>query len=198
MELKLNEAQISKITQSDGLSLIEELHMLSDFGKAMGKKKHVKMVITDLAIPLAKEVLSRLVSSKAVKIVQSLEMSPLLIDNANETQNVKHKIKKQEGGFLSAMMAPMASSLITGCIMLSVQRTLLKEPVAPSLINAIFEKGVRKAVIEKESGIILSLVPLISKAITGRGYNKMDHIDKTFNPYTKIIEYFNYEPRFNV
>ena len=65
VELKLNEAQISKITQSDGLSLIEELHMLSDFGKAMGKKKHVKMVITDLAIPLAKEVLSGLVSSKA-------------------------------------------------------------------------------------------------------------------------------------
>ena len=32
-----------------------------------------------------------------IKIVQSLEMSGLLIDNANETQNVKHKIKKQEG-----------------------------------------------------------------------------------------------------
>ena len=45
-----------------------------------------------------------------IKIVDSLEKSGLLIDGASET--VKHEIKKQEGGFLPAMMAPMAVSLI--------------------------------------------------------------------------------------
>ena len=43
------------------------------------------------------------------------------------TETVKHKIKKQDGAFLWAMMAPMAASL--------------KTPVALSLINAITGKG---------------------------------------------------------
>ena len=45
-----------------------------------------------------------------IKIVDSLEKSGLLIDVASET--VKHEIKRQEGGFLPARMAPMAASLI--------------------------------------------------------------------------------------
>ena len=44
-----------------------------------------------------------------VKIVESLEKSGLLIDDANET--VRHEIKKQEIVFLGAMMAAMVASL---------------------------------------------------------------------------------------
>ena len=46
-----------------------------------------------------------------IKIVESWEQSGIVIDGAIETVN--HEIKKkQEGEFLSAMMAPMAPSLI--------------------------------------------------------------------------------------
>ena len=45
-----------------------------------------------------------------VKIVESLKNSGLLIDGA--TKAVKHEMKKQEGGFLVAMVAPMVASLI--------------------------------------------------------------------------------------
>ena len=45
-----------------------------------------------------------------IKIVESLDKSGLLIDVSTET--VKHEIKKQEGGFLGAMMAPMTASMI--------------------------------------------------------------------------------------
>ena len=44
-----------------------------------------------------------------IKIVESLEKSSPLIDGVTET--VKHKIKKQEGGFLGAMVEAMAASL---------------------------------------------------------------------------------------
>ena len=45
-----------------------------------------------------------------IKIAKSLEKSSLLIDGG--TEKVKHEIKRQEGGFLRAMMAPLAVSLI--------------------------------------------------------------------------------------
>ena len=45
-----------------------------------------------------------------VKIVESLKNSGLLIDGA--TKAVKHEMKKQECGFLVAMIAPMVASLI--------------------------------------------------------------------------------------
>ena len=45
-----------------------------------------------------------------IKIVKSLEKSSKLIDGVTET--VKHKIKKQEGEFLGAMMGPVTASLI--------------------------------------------------------------------------------------
>ena len=72
-----------------------------------------------------------------IKIVDPLEKSGLLIDEGNET--VKHEIKKQEGGFLGAVVAPMTASLIVPVASLLVQL------VASSLINAISGKGVMRA-----------------------------------------------------
>ena len=50
-----------------------------------------------------------------IKIVESLENSGLLIDGASE--KVKHEIKKQEGGFLPAMVAPVLASLIASWLL---------------------------------------------------------------------------------
>ena len=47
-----------------------------------------------------------------MKMVEPLENLGLLTDSVTVT--VKHEIKKQEGGFLGAMMVSMASSLING------------------------------------------------------------------------------------
>ena len=68
-----------------------------------------------------------------IKIVESSEKSGLLIDGASKT--VKHEIKKQEGGYLPAMMAPMAAPLIAPMV------SSLIQPIAPSLINSITGKG---------------------------------------------------------
>ena len=45
-----------------------------------------------------------------IKIIKSLEDSGVLIDGVTET--VKNKIKKLEGGFLGALQAPLAASLV--------------------------------------------------------------------------------------
>ena len=45
-----------------------------------------------------------------IKIIKSLEDFGLLIDGVTET--VKHEIEKQEGGFLGALIAPLAASLV--------------------------------------------------------------------------------------
>ena len=45
-----------------------------------------------------------------IKIIKSLEDSGVLIDAVTET--VKHEIKNQEGGFLGALLAPLAASLV--------------------------------------------------------------------------------------
>ena len=45
-----------------------------------------------------------------IKIIKSLEDSSILIDRVTET--VKHEIKYQEGGFLGALLAPLAVSLV--------------------------------------------------------------------------------------
>ena len=66
-------------------------------------------------------------------IIESLKESGLLTDDANET--VKHEIKKQEGGFLIAMIAPIATSLIAPMVY------LLMQPVPYSLTNALTGKG---------------------------------------------------------
>ena len=54
-----------------------------------------------------------------IKIIESLENSGQLINN--ETETIKHKIKSQELGFLGAIMASLAASLIA-----SVGSSLIK------------------------------------------------------------------------
>ena len=80
-----------------------------------------------------------------IKIVKSLEYSGLLIDGA--TKRVKHekkKQKKQEGGFLVAMMAYIVASLI----------------------NAMFRKEVMKAGKKQKGGSLpLLALPLIVKVL---------------------------------
>ena len=44
------------------------------------------------------------------KIVKSLGNSGILIDRI--TKAVEHQIKKQEGGFLGALLAPLAASVV--------------------------------------------------------------------------------------
>ena len=45
-----------------------------------------------------------------IKIVNSLGNSGILIDRI--TTAVEHQIKKQEGGFLGALLAPLAASVV--------------------------------------------------------------------------------------
>ena len=45
-----------------------------------------------------------------IKIIKSLEVSNVLIDDITET--VKHEIKNQEGRFLPALLAHLAASLV--------------------------------------------------------------------------------------
>ena len=56
-----------------------------------------------------------------IKVIKSLEASRALIDGVTET--VKHEIRKQEGGFLGALLAPFA--------------TLLEQPVISSVAKSI-------------------------------------------------------------
>ena len=63
-----------------------------------------------------------------IKIIKSLEDSSVLIDGVTET--VKHEIKKQEGRFLGALLAPLA--------------TLLVQPVSSSVVKGIRRRGVRR------------------------------------------------------
>ena len=64
-----------------------------------------------------------------IKIMNSLEDSNVFIDGITET--VKHEIKKQEGGFLSALLAPLAASLV--------------QPVISSVVKGTSGRGVRRA-----------------------------------------------------
>ena len=63
-----------------------------------------------------------------IKIIKSLEDSGVLIDGVTET--VRHEIKKQEGGFLGAFLAPLAG--------------LLVQPVISSVVKGIRGTGVRR------------------------------------------------------
>ena len=89
-----------------------------------------------------------------IKIIDSPEKSGVWINGATET--VKHGIKKQEGGFLGAMMAPMAASLIASMASSFIQ------PVASSLINAITGK------IQEGGFLPLLVLPLMKKAMSGK------------------------------
>ena len=53
--------------------------------------------------------------------------------------------------------------------------------MAFSLINAISGKGVKRAGKGQEGGFLpLIALPLMLKSMTGRGYNKMDHMEENF------------------
>ena len=45
-----------------------------------------------------------------IKIIKSLEDSGVLIDGVAET--IKDEIKRQEGGFLGVLLAPLVASLV--------------------------------------------------------------------------------------
>ena len=65
--------------------------------------------------------------------------------------------------------------------MMASMASLLMQSVASSVINAITGKGVMRAGKGQEGEILpLLAAPLILKAIIGRGYNKMDRMDKYF------------------
>ena len=63
------------------------------------------------------------------KIIKLLEDSGVLIDGITET--VQHEIKKQEGGFLGVLLAPLAASVV--------------QPVIPSIVKSISRRGVKRA-----------------------------------------------------
>ena len=63
-----------------------------------------------------------------MKIIKSLEDCNVLIDGITET--VKHEIKRQESGFLPALLASLAASLV--------------QPVISSGVKGISGKGIRK------------------------------------------------------
>ena len=64
-----------------------------------------------------------------IKIVKSLENSAVLIDEVTEA--VKHEIKKQERGFLGALLAPSAASVV--------------QTVISSVIKGITGRGAMRA-----------------------------------------------------
>ena len=67
--------------------------------------------------------------SDIIKIIKSLEGSGVLVDGVTET--VKHEIKKQEGEFLGALLASLASQLV--------------QPVISSVGKGITGRGVSRA-----------------------------------------------------
>ena len=64
-----------------------------------------------------------------IKIVKPFEHSVVLVDGVTET--VKHEIKKQESGFLTALLLPLAASLV--------------QLVISSVVKGISGRGVRRA-----------------------------------------------------
>ena len=127
--IKLSKAQISKIIQSGGSSgcWLANLRKkaLTNIAILLAKDNLPGLVssLTSSAINKfdrkisGKEVVTAgkgftlFISNEdindIIKIIKSLEDSGVLIDAVTET--VKHEIKKQEGGFLQALLAPSAA-----------------------------------------------------------------------------------------
>ena len=61
-----------------------------------------------------------------IKIIKSLQDSGVLIDG--DTETVKDEIKKQQGGFLGALLSPLAPSLV--------------QPVISSIVKSISGKRI--------------------------------------------------------
>ena len=93
------------------------------FRKKISRNETVR---TEKGFPLS---ISNEVMNEIIKIVKLLENPSLLTDVVAET--VKHEMKKQKGGFLGVMMAPMAALLIAPMV------SSLIQPVASSVMNAI-------------------------------------------------------------
>ena len=64
-----------------------------------------------------------------IKIIESLEDSDSSIDGVTKT--VKHEVKKQDGGFLRALLGPLAVSIV--------------QPVISSVVKGISGREVRRA-----------------------------------------------------
>ena len=148
--IKLSKAQISKIIQS-GRSFDSWLHNL-------GKKALINIAITlardnlpGLVSTLTSNVINnfeRKITGKGairagrgftlfvpnkdindtIKIMKLLEDLGVLI--AGITETVKHQIKKQERGFLGALLTPLAASIV--------------QPVIYSVVKCISERGIRR------------------------------------------------------
>ena len=101
---------------------------------------------------------------------------------AGATKSVEHEIKKQKSGFLGTMKVHMAASSI------ALMTSSMMQLVVSSLINAITAKAVKRAGKRNKGGFLpLLTLPLMMKGIlrkgvtpAGRGYNKMEHMDKKF------------------
>ena len=63
-----------------------------------------------------------------IKILKSLQDSNVLLDGINE--RVKRKTKKEEGGFLSALLIPLTASLV--------------QSLNYSVVKGISRRGIRK------------------------------------------------------
>ena len=64
-----------------------------------------------------------------IKITRLLKVSGVVIDGVTET--VKHEIKRKEGGFLGALLAALAASVV--------------QPVISSAVKDISARGFRRA-----------------------------------------------------
>ena len=102
-----------------------------------------------------------------IKIIKWLKDSGVLIDGVTET--VKHEIKRQEGGFLRAFLAPFPTSIV--------------QPDISSVVKGISGKGVRRQRINENK------VQRINE------YKFLFPLHSLSN--IKTTNYFNYEPRFD-
>ena len=150
-DIKLSKTQMSKMIQSGG----SFSSWLANFGK-----KTLANIVISLARDNLRELVSNLTSNKInkferkisgkgafraergftlfisnedmndiTKIIKPLEDLGVLIDGVTET--VKDEIEKREGGFLGALLAPSASSLV--------------QPLISSVVKRISRRGVRRA-----------------------------------------------------
>ena len=150
-DIKLSKTQMSKMIQSGG----SFSSWLANFGK-----KTLANIVISLARDNLRGLVSNLTSNKInkferkisgkgafraergftlfisnedmndiTKIIKPLEDLGVLIDGVTET--VKDEIEKREGGFLGALLAPSASSLV--------------QPLISSAVKRISRRGVRRA-----------------------------------------------------
>ena len=169
-DINLSKTQISSITQSGWLSMMEELHMLGDLGKATGKQ-----AITDLAIPWAKDVLLGLViniasnaASNAINIFERIISAKgaaragtgFTLFNSNEDMDdnfkifgslkpslvidgVSKTIKYEIKSQDGRFLPAMMAPMLTS--LMAPMAPSLIQPVASSLINSMTGKGAMRA-----------------------------------------------------